>query len=113
MIAIKIAASFILSFYALWLFYLAVMNLQRARDAGTLTRTAYLMGLPILYVGLLLDSLINQIWMSVILLELPREWLVSARLQRHFHGTGWRQAVAVWFAVNLLDVFDPSGRHIK
>lgn len=101
-----------LSMYALWLFYLAVMNLQRARDAGTLTKPAYCLGLPILYIGLALDCFVNLTVLSIILIEPPHEWLVTSRLERHFHGSGWRQSVAIWFAVNLLDTFDPSGKHI-
>ncbi len=100
--------------YALWLLYLAVMNLQRARDAGALTRPAYLLGLPILYLGLLVDFLVNVVVLTALMLEPPREWLVTARLTRHAHdGDGWRCAMALWIAANLLDVFDPSGKHIK
>lgn len=103
-----------LSIYVLWLFFLAVMNLQRARDAGTLTRAAYFLGLPILYAGLLIDILVNVVVLTVLFLELPREWLVTARLTRYARGSaGWRRTMALWFAVNLLDTFDPSGRHIK
>lgn len=104
----------LLSIYILWLFYLGVMSLMRARDAGTLTRTAYFLGLPILYVGLLIDFLVNVLVLSFFLLEPPREWLVSARLSRHYRSRdSWRRSIAIWFAVNLLDVFDPSGKHIK
>ncbi len=103
-----------LSIYVLWLFFLAVMNLQRARDAGTLTRAAYCLGLPILYLGLLIDFLVNVVVLTFLFLELPREWLVTARLTRYARSSaGWRRTMALWFAANLLDTFDPSGRHIK
>jgi len=36
------------SMYVLWVFYLAVMNLKRARDAGTLTKPALVLGMPVL-----------------------------------------------------------------
>lgn len=99
-------------FYVLWVLYLAVMNLRRAKQAGLLGRTARFFGTPLLIVGLVLDFLINVGPMSVILLELPREWTVSARLERHnLHSDGWRKAVAQWFEP-LLDPFDPSGNHI-
>jgi hypothetical protein len=49
--------------------------------------------------------------LSVILLELPRETTVTARLKRHNQGTGWRKTVAGWFEP-ILDPFDPSGKHI-
>lgn len=101
------------SIYILWLFYLAVMNLKRAKDAGKLSRTAYVLGLPILFVGYLLDAAVNLIIFTVILFELPKELLVTARLSRLQHGTGWRATLARWFCVNLLDQFDPTGCHCK
>lgn len=101
------------SFYLLWILYLAVMNLQRARDNGTITRPAYRLGLPLLYVGLLVDCLVNVIPVSVLFLELPRECLVTQRLTRHANSVdSWRKRLALWFANNLLDTFDPSGRHV-
>ncbi|OFJ46386.1 hypothetical protein BA896_021765 [Janthinobacterium lividum] len=108
-----LGASFAL-IYLLWLFFLAVMNLQRARDAGTLSRPAYLMGLPLLYIGLALDFATNMLPVSILFLELPCEMLVTARLRRHIRdGSGWRQRLAMWFCTNLLDTFDPSGCHCK
>ena len=110
--ALKLAGVLIAAFYVLWLLYLAVMNLRRAKKAGTLTRTAYVMGLPMLGVGLALDFLVNAIPMTIILLETPREWTVSARLKRHNQeSSGWRKSVAAWFEP-LLDPFDHTGDHI-
>jgi hypothetical protein len=98
--------------YALWIFYLAVMNLKRVRDAGQLHKLALWLGMPVLAVGYVLDALVNVFIMTPILLELPREATVSERLKRHNRrSTGWRKAVAVWFEP-LLDPFDPSGDHI-
>jgi len=112
--ALEAAAWGFASFYLLWVLYLAVMNLQRARDAGTLTRPAYCLGLPLLYFGLLVDCLVNVIPVSVLFLELPRELLVTQRLTRHAHDVdGWRKRLAIWFAYHLLDTFDPSGKHVK
>lgn len=109
---IIIALAF-LSIYVLWLFYLAVMNLKRAKDVGKLTRTAYVLGLPILIIGYLLDALVNLVIFTIILIEIPKEFLVTARLSRLQHGTGWRASLAKWFCTNLLDQFDPTGCHCK
>jgi hypothetical protein len=98
--------------YALWLFYLAVMALKRARDAGQLTKVAYAFGAPILLFGWALDVAVNWIVMTVLLLELPQETTVTARLKRHKLDNGFRGRIARWFARHLLDAFDPSGRHI-
>lgn len=98
--------------YALWVFFLAVMSLKRAKDAGLLTATAKCFGYPVLFAGLLLDFIANTFVLSLLLLELPREGTVTSRLKRHnATSTGWRKAVAAW-TEPLLDPYDPSGDHI-
>ena len=62
----------LLLLYALWVFFLAVMSLKRAKDAGLLTTTAKCFGYPVLFAGLLLDFLANTLVLTVLLLELPR-----------------------------------------
>ena len=100
------------STYALWIFFIAVMGLKRAKDAGLLSATAKALGYPVLIVGWLLDAFVNVFVMTPLLLELPQELTVTARLSRHNEtSTGWRKAVAVW-AEPLLDPYDPSGNHI-
>jgi hypothetical protein len=107
-------APFILFMYPLWVMYLAVMNLERARDAGTLTPHARALGTPLLFLGLLVDFLYNVVVLTVLFLELPRELLVTARVSRHKKdGRGFRKALATWFCVNLLDPYDPDGCHCK
>ena len=100
------------STYALWIFYLAVMNLKRARDAGLLTKTAAALGYPVLFIGYVLDCFVNVFVMTGLFLELPQELTVTSRLKRHNkESTDWRKARAVW-AEPFLDPFDPSGKHI-
>ena len=100
------------SFYLLWILYLAVMNLKRVKDAGLISPLALTLGYPVLFVGYLLDVLVNITVLTLVLLELPKELTVTARLKRHNRtSTGWRKSVAVWFEP-LLDPFDPSGDHI-
>lgn len=106
-----VLAAFVLT-YGLWGFYLAVMTLQRANDAGQISPVAYRLGLPILYLGLLLDFLGNVLVLSILVLEFPREWTVTARLRRLVHVAGWRRAVAHWIAVHLLNDFDSRGQHV-
>lgn len=99
-------------FYLLWILYLAVMNLKRAKDAGLLSKTAIALGTPVLIVGYLLDFALNVFVMTLVMLELPRETTVSERLKRHNQtSTGWRLAVVRWFEP-LLDPYDPSGDHV-
>jgi predicted transporter len=110
-IAVYIGLS-LASFYLLWVLFLAVMNLKRVKDAGLLHRKALILGTPVLILGLLVDALVNWCVMTLVLLELPQEVTVTARLKRHNKATGgWRKKVVGWFRP-LLDPFDPSGGHI-
>ena len=98
--------------YALWIFYLAIMSLSRAKQEGTISRIALLLGYPILLIGVVLDFIVNLIIMSLLFLEPPKELLVTKRLTRHVQkGKGWRQKLAYWICHHLLNAFDPSGDH--
>lgn len=99
-------------FYQLWVFYPAVMNLKRVRDSTGLPKGAYILGYPILLIGLVLDAVINIVFMTIIMLELPRELTVTSRLKRHNKAGGWCGKIAKTFFEPILDPFDPSGNHI-
>ena len=101
--------------YALWLFYLAVMNLQRAKEGGTISRAALWLGYPLLAIGLLIDLVVNVLVFTVVFLDMPRELTVTARLARLIHQqpSRWRGRAALWFCKEFLDTFDPSGRHCR
>lgn len=110
MIALYAAASL----YALWIMYLAVMSLARARDAGTLSTAAKVLGYPLLAVGVVCNVLINWVILSVLFLEPPRETMFTHRVSRHcLHGTGWRKRLACFICHDLLDAFDPAGTHCR
>jgi len=99
--------------YACWVCYVFVMALSRAKNRGTLSKTALVLGSPLLVLGLILDVLVNVL-SSVIFLDYPREWLTTTRLQRYSdYNTDFRRTIALWIAHDLLDTFDPSGRHIR
>jgi hypothetical protein len=98
--------------YGLYVFYAAVMNIKRVRDAGKLTTFGKVFGYPTLVIGLILDLLVNWFVMSIILLEVPRELTVTSRLKRHHkESTGYRLAVVKFFEP-VLDPLDPSGDHV-
>jgi hypothetical protein len=102
---------------ALWILYLAVMNLKRARDTypNALDNPVIrVLGTATLIVGYVLDFLLNVFVHTVLCLELPKETTISARLKRYNEDVNewaWRRAVAKWFEP-LLDPFDPAGNHI-
>lgn len=98
--------------YGLWVFFLAVMNLWRARRDGSLTKPTLALGVPVLAVGYTLDVAVNLVILTVIFFEVPKEMTVTARLQRHKYADGWRGRISRWLARNLLDPFDPRGTHV-
>ena len=98
--------------YGLYVFYAAVMNIKRVRDAGKLTTLGKVFGYPTLVIGLILDLLVNWFVMTIVLLEVPRELTVTSRLKRHHkESTGYRLAVVKFFEP-VLDPLDPSGDHV-
>lgn len=98
--------------YALWGFFLAVMNLKQASDKGKLNRAALVLGLPIIITGYLLDVVIQFTIGSLLLLDWPRERTLSEHLHRLATShEGWRGRVARWVLASLLADFDPSGGH--
>ena len=103
--------------YFLWVYYLAVMALKRAIDAGTAHPAAkwagYLLVLP---PALVTDWAVNIILCTVLFADLPasKGELVTGRLKRYAESPGWskRKASSIWIAEAFLDVFDPSGKHL-
>lgn len=103
----------ILLVYVTWFFYQGLMNLSRQRKDGTLTKTNEILAMPWLAFGYLLDFLSNVLVFTVILLEFPREFLVTHRLSRHKALGGWRGKVSEWLCREMLDAGDPSGCHCR
>ena len=101
------------SLYLLWIFYLAVMNLKRVRDDGKLHGIAFALGMPVLIVGLILDTFVNCVVMTVVFLEFPKETLGTSRLKRHWETApdSWRGKFSRRFSNILLDEFD-DGDHL-
>ena len=107
-----VCAYVLLGIWGLWVMFVCIMRLQMLRDAGTLTLGQKLLGYPTLAVGLLLDLLINVVVCTVLFVELPREFTVSARLWRHSNQVrGWRKRLALALRSQLLDSADPRGYH--
>ena len=102
----------VVSLYALWIIYLAVMSLARAREAGRLSLAAMILGYPLFLFGAFCNILINWVVLTVLFLELPKETMFTSRVTRHcLYSTGWRRRLACFICHDLLDAFDPSGKH--
>ncbi len=102
--------------WLVWLFYLASMNLKRARDKGLLMKGTFVYSLgmgTVVIPGLALNWLLNQTFNRLMFLELrtPPLEMTTARLKRHKKEGGWRAKLADWYCSNLLDKFDPDGEH--
>lgn len=96
------------AFYLLWVFFLAVMSLKKAYESDTLSKPLIVLGFPILLVGFTIDFLVNVFFMTIVLVELPKEFTVSERLKRHRNeSSGYRLTVAEAF-VPILNTFDPD-----
>ena len=115
-IIIELLVGALASVYALWFFYLAIMNLKRGMEAGRMTPLAKVFGYGLAVPGFLLDIAVNVTVGTVLFLELPhyKRLTLSARMSYHYQpgSTAWRSRLAHWFAANLLDPYDPSGQHI-
>lgn len=106
-----------------WVFFSAVMRFQMLRDAGKLEfrhhPLRWIMAHVALWVGLVLDTLVNWRFCTVSGLEFPKEFLTTKRLNRWYNTPGnglltrWRRWLAGYFGDELLNDVDPSGEHIK
>ena len=101
------AAGAVLLWGATWLVYLANMAVLHAGAKATWPTKMVLWAAPVM------STLLNWLVFTLLLLEIPRECFLSARLARHFRrGKGWRQRLAGWMGRVWLDPFDPAGYHI-
>lgn len=109
----------------LWVLFRIIMRLKARRDNAVpknLPTFTKVWGYPTLFVGYVLDCLVNVLHCVVLFVELPKELTVSARVKRHTHDTTvpprylkylvlWRRAVARLMRDRLLKPYDPSGGH--
>jgi len=99
-------------FAGTFLLFLAVMKLRDARDLGALRGlnwTVIWLAYSFLFIGLVMDALLNWIVLTALFVEWPRETLSTLRVKRHKHkSSGWRQRLAAWLCANFLTPFDRS-----
>lgn len=108
----------VIAFYLLcfWYLYVFVMGIYRAHLAGRLSKFAFILALPVIAVGFLVDLIANWTVATAVFVELPEqpEELVTDRLKRYINGPPCkRRTLAIAICDHLLDVFDPSGAHCK
>lgn len=108
---LKLCAAFAVLVIATWVFFLAVMMLRHARDAGRMPKPTVPFAYFVLAIGYALDVMLN-LASSILFIELPREILFTARISRHIReGKGWRKKLATWFCDGFLNPFDAGHCH--
>ena len=97
-------------FMSTFVCYVAIMKMREIRyEIYKLHWSVRWVCFFILFVGLILDTLLNWVLLTVAFLEPPQEFLSTARVVRHkYESTGWRQKQAIWWCKNFLTPFDKS-----
>jgi hypothetical protein len=100
---------------ATWLFYLGCMHVDRVqRGMGIELHpvAAFVAQRILLPIGMLHNFAFNWLVMTVVFLDLPREFPTTARMNRYRQGpAGWRRKWAFTLCAVLLDPFDRRGIH--
>lgn len=100
--------SLLCALYGTFVFFVAVMKLRDARDAGLLKNAPRLImafAYLTLITGLISDAILNLL-LSPLFFELPKEFLTTARIKRlKIDGTDWQKRCANWLC-NQLKTFD-------
>jgi len=98
----------------LWLFfllYVACMNMIKAHKEKKVTGVLWLLCLPAVAIGLIVDFLHQITIFNVVFWDVPRDPTVTGRLKRHIADPGYRGKLARYLCVNVLSPFDHTGNH--
>lgn len=91
-----------------WVLYVAAMHFAKVKHK--LGRFAKINGYVVWFLAQPIDAALNLLW-SVLLLDFPRELILSPKLKRLKAAGGWRGKVATFVCAELLNPFDPDGKH--
>lgn len=95
-----------------WVLYVALMHMDKLHAEGILDPEAQVWGERILLVGYLFDVGLNWTWAGFYFKSVPREWTVTAHLNRLVAtGTPEQKATALRFRAKWLNNFDRRGIH--
>ena len=95
-------------FISTFVFFVAIMKMREMQsDINNLHWSVRWVCYLILFIGLILDTALNWIVLTVTFYEFPQEFLSTARVIRHkYESNGFRQVQAMWFCKNWLTPFD-------
>ena len=48
----------------------------------------------IMYIGAIIDLVVNVTWFTLIFMDVPKEYLLTKRIERLKQGIGWRATLA-------------------
>jgi hypothetical protein len=94
--------------------FAAIANFERMDQNNKMTITAWILALPIIVFGIVLDWYLNLTFVSFLMLDPFHFGTVSQRMKKYNEDDKeyeWRKKFAEWLKP-LLDPLDPSGRHI-
>jgi hypothetical protein len=98
--------------WGFWVLYVFTMAIYRAKLSKRLGKVSMVLALPFVLLAVIVDFVANMTVATVVFLDVPRDLLVTARLQRYIRlGYSWRCRLAHAICHNLLDIFDPTGNH--
>jgi hypothetical protein len=100
--------------WALWVLYIAMMNIKRVAATQPMPIRVRLLVYPTMAMFEIVEIVANAIILTVLFWDWPRERHVSDRLRRYWRNPyqyGWRLYI-VRFLKPMLDPFDPTGHHI-
>jgi len=102
------ASTVVFLFISTFVCFVAIMKMREVKDEiFRLHWSVRWVCFFILAVGLVLDTLLNWVLLTVSFLEFPREFLSTSRVVRHKHNsTHWRKDQALWFCKHFLQPFD-------
>jgi len=89
-------------FGALWAF-VAVMHARHIMTRAELSKFWKVNLAPLAVIGLLLDAAFNITFGTLFFRELPKEWLFSSRVQRHWRSDK-NDRMAVFWAARLNEI---------
>ena len=96
-------------FYTTWIYYIAFMGIKTHQEALKKHRWQWRGLYPFFMFGYALDILLQMTFGTIAFRELPKEWLLSGRVNRHQdESTGWRLERANFLCGYFLKPFDKS-----
>lgn len=97
---------------ATWVFYLAVMHVDKMVAQGVATPEAHKLARTYIYpVALLCNAALAWTWAPVAFLARPREFATTKFLNRMVERGGWRAERALLIRHHLLNHYDRRGVH--